>query len=88
MTSFPVAPRARRKLSEQLAEIDRELAARRKDYAKFVSAGKLRQVVADYQVECLADARASRSWLKDNRAACLAFMAAQHGADAATGEVA
>jgi hypothetical protein len=64
----PVEEHPRRKisLSQQIEEIERELLHRRSEYPRLVSREKLRQAVADYQMERLEAARASLKWLQQN----------------------
>ena len=53
-------------LDQQIEEIDRELEQRAAVYPRLVQNHKLRQSIADYQVERLKAARASLVWLRDN----------------------
>jgi hypothetical protein len=56
-------------LSQQLDELDRELAQRASVYPRLVSSGKLRQSIADFQVARLAAVRESIRWLAENERA-------------------
>lgn len=53
-------------LSAQIAEVDRELAARKEVYARLVATRKLRQSHADFQMEHMRAVRATLLWLSDN----------------------
>lgn len=55
-------------LNQQIEEIDRELAQRASVYPRLVSAGKMRQSIADYQTDRLKAVRATLVWLQDNEA--------------------
>lgn len=53
-------------LVQQIEEIDRELEQRARVYPRLVSVGKMRQSIADYQVDRLKAARATLMWLLSN----------------------
>ena len=64
----PMPQEAPRKfsLSQQIEEIDRELEQRASVYPRQISTGKMKQSIADYQVDRLKAARASLVWLAAN----------------------
>jgi len=62
----PELPARKISLSQQIEEIDWELARRKNDYPRLVSRGKLRESEADYQMERLRAARATLEWLQGN----------------------
>jgi hypothetical protein len=53
-------------LQAQIAEVDRELAARKDVYARLVAQQKLRQSHADYQMNLMRGVRATLEWLQEN----------------------
>lgn len=53
-------------LTAQIAEVDRELAARKDVYARLVATHKLRQSHADYQMDLMRSVRATLVWLQEN----------------------
>lgn len=50
-------------LSEQIAEVGREIGMRKGVYPKWVASGKLTQAVADRQIACMEAAYATLKWL-------------------------
>ena len=54
-------------LAQQIDEIDRELKQRENVYPRLVSTGRLRQSIADYQVERLKAARKTLVWVLENK---------------------
>lgn len=53
-------------LAAQIAEVERELAARKDVYARLVASRKLRQSHADYQMDLLRAVLATLLWLEEN----------------------
>ena len=53
-------------INQQIDEIDRELGQRASVYPRLVAAGKLRQSVADYQVERLKAAKRTLEFVRDH----------------------
>lgn len=53
-------------IGQQIDEIERELKMRRDVYPRWVSSGKIRQSIADYQVARLEAAKATLEWLRDH----------------------
>jgi hypothetical protein len=50
-------------LQAQIAEVDRELAARKDVYARLVATRKLRESHANYQLDLMRAVRATLVWL-------------------------
>lgn len=71
-------------LAQQLDEIDRELAQRASVYPRLVSGRKLRQSVANFQVDRLKAARASLQWLADHEDTIKRLMREHAAASAST----
>lgn len=53
-------------LAGQIAEVDRELEQRRVVYARLVSTRKMRESVAEFQIEQMRAVRATLAWLQEN----------------------
>jgi hypothetical protein len=53
-------------LRQQIEELDRELEQRARVYPRLVSSGRLRQSLADFQVERLKAARDTLGWLVEH----------------------
>ena len=62
-------------LSQQIDEVERELRMRAEVYPRWVRNGKLRQSIADYQVERMEHVKASLEWLRDNETDVRAYVA-------------
>ncbi len=64
-------------LSQQIDEVAREILIRAEVYPRQVAQGKLRQSIADYQVERLKAALVTLQWLRDNETDIRAYVAAK-----------
>lgn len=53
-------------LTAQIAEVDRELAARKDVYGRLVATRKLRQSHADFQMDLMRAVRGTLIWLSEN----------------------
>ena len=53
-------------LNEQIDEVVRELAQRSTVYPRLVQTGKMRESIADYQVERMTAVLNTLRWLRDN----------------------
>lgn len=56
-------------LSQQIEEVDRELALRKNVYARNVASGKMRQSIADYHTNRMEAVKRTLEWLAENEAA-------------------
>ena len=79
MTSLPFvqdsqAPTPR--IDEQIAEVRRELALRRRVYPDMIRAGKLKRSTADYAMHCLEAVLTTLEFMKTNRATIIAAVKA------------
>lgn len=64
-------------LSQQIEEIDRELALRDGVYKRAVSAGKMRQSIADFHMGRMTAARDTLIWLRANEDKIKAALASE-----------
>lgn len=56
-------------LAQQIEELERELHMRADVYPRLVRSGKMRQSIADYQIERMKAALETLRWLQTNEAA-------------------
>lgn len=61
-------------INQQIEEVERELAMRKKVYPDMIARRKLRQSEADYFVKRLKAVRETLVWFRDNRDDCLEFV--------------
>lgn len=71
--SRPQTPR----IDEQIAEVRRELALRRRVYPEMIRAGKLKRSTADYSMHCMESVLTTLEFVRCNRAAIVAAVIAQ-----------
>ena len=63
-------------LSQQIEEVEREIALRKNVYPRMVSSGKMRQSIADYHLARIEAVLATLLWLQTNEAAIKAKVGA------------
>lgn len=64
-------------LHQQIDEVERELKMREEVYPRQVSSGKLRQSIADYQIDRLKAVKVTLEWLRDNETDVRGFVVAK-----------
>lgn len=63
-------------LSQQIDEVNRELAERKRAYSHLVASRKMRQSIADFQTERMLAVLATLEWLQENETDIRAAVAA------------